>query len=103
MPSAGGAAVGVQLEGVFRQAAVVKGRNRDTAWFAIIDKEWPALAEAYAAWLSPSNFDAKGRQLERLSDLTRAGARRVRSGFGRLTPTLSSHEGEGSAIERVTP
>ncbi|MBL4928541.1 GNAT family N-acetyltransferase [Fuscibacter oryzae] len=62
--------LGFSYEGVFRQAAVVKGRNRDTAWFAIIDKEWPALAEAYRAWLSPSNFDAKGRQLERLSDLT---------------------------------
>jgi RimJ/RimL family protein N-acetyltransferase len=63
--------LGFSYEGVFRQAAVVKGRNRDTAWFAIVDKEWPALSEAYRAWLSPANFDAKGRQLERLSDLTR--------------------------------
>ncbi len=63
--------LGFSYEGIFRQAAVVKGRNRDTAWFAIIDAEWPALREAYAAWLSPRNFDAKGRQKERLSDLTR--------------------------------
>ena len=62
--------LGFSFEGVFRQATVVKGRNRDTAWFAVIDKEWPALREAFAAWLAPSNFDAKGRQRERLSDLT---------------------------------
>ncbi len=63
--------LGFSYEGIFRQAAVVKGRNRDTAWFAVIDAEWPALREAYAAWLSPRNFDAAGRQKERLSDLTR--------------------------------
>ena len=63
--------LGFSFEGVFRQHLIVKGRNRDTAWFSIIDSEWPALAEAYAAWLAPSNFDAKGRQRERLSDLTR--------------------------------
>ncbi len=62
--------LGFSFEGVHRQAAVVKGRNRDTAWFSILDGEWPALAEAFAAWLSPSNFDAAGRQRERLSDLT---------------------------------
>ncbi len=63
--------LGFSYEGVFRQAAIVKGRNRDTAWFAIIDQEWPALREAYAAWLSPRNFDAAGRQRENLADLTR--------------------------------
>ena len=63
--------LGFSYEGVFRQAAVVKGRNRDTAWFAIIDAEWPALKEAYAAWLSPDNFDADRQQKERLGDLTR--------------------------------
>ncbi|RFU13503.1 N-acetyltransferase [Rhodobacteraceae bacterium W635] len=62
--------LGFSHEGVFRQAAVVKGRNRDTAWFAVIDKDWPALREAYRAWLDPSNFDARGRQRERLGDLT---------------------------------
>jgi len=49
---------------------VVKGRNRDTAWFAAIDSEWPALREAYRVWLDPANFDANGHQIERLSDLT---------------------------------
>ncbi len=63
--------LGFSYEGIFRQAAVIKGRNRDTAWFAVIDKDWPALREAYAVWLSSANFDAKGRQKERLSDLTR--------------------------------
>ncbi len=62
--------LGFSFEGVFRQATVVKGRNRDTAWFSVIDREWPALREAYAAWLDPRNFDAQGRQRERLSDLT---------------------------------
>jgi RimJ/RimL family protein N-acetyltransferase len=62
--------LGFSYVGIFRPAVVVKGRNRDTAWFAVIDKEWPALREAYRAWLAPQNFDAKGRQKERLSDLT---------------------------------
>jgi RimJ/RimL family protein N-acetyltransferase len=63
--------LGLSYEGVFRQAAVVKGRNRDTAWFAAIDLEWPALKEAYAAWFAPSNFDSTGRQRESLADMTR--------------------------------
>lgn len=63
--------LGLSYEGIFRQAVVVKGRNRDTAWFAAIDKEWPALKEAFSVWLAPGNFDAEGRQKERLSDLTR--------------------------------
>jgi RimJ/RimL family protein N-acetyltransferase len=63
--------LGFSYEGVFRQAVVVKGRNRDTAWFAMIDKEWPALREAYRAWLSPANFTALGVQRESLADLTR--------------------------------
>ena len=63
--------LGFSYEGTFRQMSVVKGRNRDTAWFSVIDSEWPALREAFAAWLNPSNFDANGRQRERLSDLTR--------------------------------
>ena len=62
--------LGLSFEGVFRQATVVKGRNRDTAWFAAIDGEWPALREAFDAWLAPTNFDAAGRQRERLGDLT---------------------------------
>ena len=63
--------LGFSFEGVFRQHMVIKGRNRDTAWFAVTDQDWPALREAYAAWLAPSNFDERGRQIERLSDLTR--------------------------------
>lgn len=61
---------GLSYEGIFRQAAVVKGRNRDTAWFAAIDGEWPALHAAFERWLAPSNFDAMGRQMSRLADLT---------------------------------
>ncbi|MEO0633219.1 MAG: GNAT family protein [Pseudomonadota bacterium] len=62
---------GLSYEGIFRHAAVVKGHNRDTAWFAAIDTEWPALQEAFGAWLHPSNFDGSGQQCERLADLTR--------------------------------
>jgi len=62
--------LGLSFEGVFRQATVVKGRNRDTAWFAAIDSEWPALREAFNVWLSPSNFGPKGQQVESLWDLT---------------------------------
>ena len=62
--------LGFSYEGTFRQMSIVKGRNRDTAWFSIIDKEWPTLREAFGAWLAVSNFDAGGRQKERLSDLT---------------------------------
>jgi RimJ/RimL family protein N-acetyltransferase len=63
---------GFQFEGIFRQHMVVKGENRDTAWFSIIDKEWPAMRQAYQAWLDPSNFDEDGIQKRRLEDF-RAG------------------------------
>ncbi|MDT8343052.1 MAG: GNAT family protein [Thermohalobaculum sp.] len=63
--------LGLSYEGIFRQATVVKGRNRDTAWYAAIDAEWPALKAAFETWLDPANFDADGRQRRRLSDLTR--------------------------------
>ncbi|HWA81006.1 MAG TPA: GNAT family protein [Acetobacteraceae bacterium] len=53
---------GFTFEGIFRQAVVYKGRNRDTAWFSIIDREWPQLREGYQRWLDPGNFDAEGRQ-----------------------------------------
>jgi len=62
--------LGFTFEGIFRQAIIVKGRNRDTAWFSVIEKEWPALREAFERWLDPSNFNSEGRQRERLSDLT---------------------------------
>ena len=54
--------LGFTFEGVFRQALVYKGRNRDTAWFSILDHEWPARAAAFTRWLDPANFDADGRQ-----------------------------------------
>ncbi|KXF76060.1 GCN5 family acetyltransferase [Paramesorhizobium deserti] len=60
---------GFQFEGVFRQHLVVKGKNRDTAWFSITDGEWPALRQAYEKWLAPDNFDADGKQRKRLVDL----------------------------------
>jgi len=62
--------LGFTFEGVFRQCTIYKGRNRDTAWFSIIDSEWPALKAAYQAWLDPSNFDGEGNQKKALSDLT---------------------------------
>jgi RimJ/RimL family protein N-acetyltransferase len=64
---------GFTFEGVFRQHMVVKGRNRDTAWFSIIDGEWPAIDAAFTAWLAPENFDADGRQRRALADLRAAG------------------------------
>ncbi len=64
------ARLGLSYEGVFRQAAVVKGRNRDTAWYAAIDAEWPALQAAFETWLDPANFDGEGRQRQSLSTLT---------------------------------
>ncbi len=62
--------LGFSYEGVFRQAAIVKGRNRDTAWFAIVDSEWPALRNAFRQWLDPANFDDVGVQRVSLSSLT---------------------------------
>jgi RimJ/RimL family protein N-acetyltransferase len=62
--------LGFSYEGLFRQAIVYKGRNRDTAWHSIIDTEWPALRAAFERWLDPANFDAAGRQRVRLSELT---------------------------------
>jgi RimJ/RimL family protein N-acetyltransferase len=60
--------LGLTFEGIFRQALVYKGRNRDSAWYAAIDREWPALKEAFEGWLSPENFDENGRQRRRLQD-----------------------------------
>ncbi len=62
--------LGFSFEGIFRQATVYKGRNRDTAWYAVIDRDWPALDAAFRQWLDPENFDSEGRQRLRLSDLT---------------------------------
>ncbi len=63
--------LGFSYEGVFRQALIVKGRNRDTAWFACTDGDWPGLRQAFTLWLDAENFDTDGQQRERLSDLTR--------------------------------
>jgi RimJ/RimL family protein N-acetyltransferase len=58
---------GFTFEGIFRHATTYKGRSRDTAWFSIIDPEWPALSVSYERWLDPKNFDDNGAQIERLS------------------------------------
>jgi RimJ/RimL family protein N-acetyltransferase len=58
--------LGFQFEGIFRQADVVKGRNRDTAWYAIIDAEWPRVRQAFRTWLAADNFDTQGRQRSNL-------------------------------------
>ena len=64
--------LGFTYEGVFRQATLYKGRNRDTAWYSITDKEWPRLKYGFQAWLSPGNFDSDGCQRQSLPDLTSA-------------------------------
>jgi hypothetical protein len=59
--------LGFSFEGVFRQATIVKGCNRDTAWFSIIDTEWPTIRKTFENWLQPTNFDEMGKQRVRLS------------------------------------
>jgi RimJ/RimL family protein N-acetyltransferase len=61
---------GFTYEGRFRQHRVVKGRNRDTDWFSIVDGEWPALRTAHEQWLDPANFDARGEQIKALKEFT---------------------------------
>ena len=61
--------LGFTFEGIFRQHQIARGLNRDTAWYSILDTEWPALKQAFKLWFSPENFDAKGRQIERLQDI----------------------------------
>ena len=62
---------GFTFEGIFRQHMIVKGQNRDTAWFSMLDSEWPARKAAFEAWLDPANFDAEGRQRRSLSQVGR--------------------------------
>jgi RimJ/RimL family protein N-acetyltransferase len=62
---------GFSFEGIFRQAIVVKGRNRDTAWYSMIDREWPKIRAVFERWLAPANFDDDGRQRESLSVMMR--------------------------------
>ena len=64
--------LGFTFEGVFRQHVIVKGRNRDTAWYSMLDHEWPARRAAFERWLAPENFDANGRQIVALSTLNEA-------------------------------
>ncbi len=61
--------LGFTFEGVFRQHMVIKGENRDTAWYSMLDGEWPAAKAAFEAWLRPENFDAEGSQLRSLAEL----------------------------------
>jgi RimJ/RimL family protein N-acetyltransferase len=63
---------GFSFEGIFRQHMVVKGKNRDTAWFSILDSEWPARQAAFERWLAPENFDIEGRQRTSLAALMAA-------------------------------
>jgi RimJ/RimL family protein N-acetyltransferase len=60
---------GFTFEGIFHKHMVIKGRNRDTAWYAIVDDEWPRVRAGFESWLAPENFDASGRQRRRLSEL----------------------------------
>lgn len=62
--------LGFQYEGIFRQHMIIKGRNRDTAWYSIVDTEWTSRKEALEAWLKPENFDERGSQKVSLSSLT---------------------------------
>ncbi|MFJ8438593.1 GNAT family N-acetyltransferase [Kitasatospora griseola] len=73
-PSHGAALrLGFAFEGVFRQAVVYKGRNRDTAWYSVVDAEWPQVGKALREWLSPDNFDADGRQRRSLAAVRASG------------------------------
>ena len=65
--------LGFAFEGIFRQHMIIKGRNRDTAWFSMLDSEWPKRRKAFERWLDPSNFDARGRQRISLSTLNQGG------------------------------
>ena len=66
--------LGFTFEGVFRQHMVLKGKNRDSAWFSILDHEWPAIDAAYQAWLDPDNFDQDEAQKVGLSELIKRAA-----------------------------
>ena len=64
--------LGFSYEGLFRQALVYKGRNRDTAWFSILDRDWPAIRQGYEYWFDPANFDSAGRQKQTLAGFVSA-------------------------------
>ncbi len=65
---------GFTFEGIFREHMIIKGRNRDTAWYSIIDRDWPAIKAAFEAWLDPANFDSSGREKKKLTASQFAGA-----------------------------
>jgi len=69
--------LGFTFEGIFRQHMIIKGRNRDTAWFSMLDSEWPKRKVAFERWLDPSNFDANGQQKVSLSAMHREVERQV--------------------------
>ena len=62
--------LGFTYEGIFRQHMIIKGRNRDTAWYSMLDTEWPNRKARFEAWLSDENFDAAGRQMRSLSEMS---------------------------------
>jgi hypothetical protein len=64
--------LGFTFEGIFRQHMVVKGRSRDTAWYAMLDTEWPARKRALETWLNPANFDLNGHQRQTLKEIATA-------------------------------
>ncbi len=61
--------LGFTFEGIFRQHMVVKGQNRDTAWYSMLDRDWPARKQAFETWLAPANFDGQGRQRQSLTEI----------------------------------
>lgn len=63
---------GFQFEGILRQHLIAKGRNRDTAYYSVLDSEWPRMKQAFEAWLAPANFDGEGKQKRRLEDVRNA-------------------------------
>jgi len=66
---------GFVFEGILRQHTIAKGRNRDTAWYSMLDSEWPARKAAFERWLAPANFDAGGCQKTSLSALNGMGGK----------------------------
>ncbi|MGU7778551.1 GNAT family N-acetyltransferase [Burkholderia sp. PU8-34] len=91
------ARLGFRYEGTFRQAIVSKGRNRDTAWYSIVDGEWPAVAAAFDAWLSPANFDAQGVQRQSLTSIRHAQAN-ARDAAGRENGATGATGATGVAV-----
>jgi RimJ/RimL family protein N-acetyltransferase len=79
---------GFTFEGIFRKHQVVKRRNRDTAWYAVLDEHWPAMRAGFQSWLSPENFDGEGRQIRSLGEL-----------IARATGAGGSYADAGQAVE----